>query len=130
MDHPGELKYRYLTPNALERSLVAGRTVEQWLGARREGDEWVLEWVSIERERDGRTLLRVCEVLDEGGPDFYDVYEFTPYDWEAEFGVEHLFDTPVEALEYATSKLGADPNRFTGQGIVQVEYSDYLKTRD
>ena len=58
------------------------------------------------------------------------MYEFTPYDAEAEFGVEQTFETPEEALEYAMSKLGADPTRFTGEGMVQVEYADYLKTRD
>lgn len=129
MDHPGELKYRYLTPNGLERALVAGRTVEQWLGARREGELRVLKWLSIERERDGSTVLRIREVLDDGGPNFHDVYEFTAYDAEAEFGTIHTFATPEEALEYATSKLGADVNRFTGEGMVQVEYADYLKTR-
>jgi hypothetical protein len=57
------------------------------------------------------------------------VHEFTPYDAEAEFGTEHTFSTPEEALEYATSNLGANPNRFTGEGMVQMEYADYLKTR-
>jgi len=49
---------------------------------------------------------------------------------EADFGTTQTFATPVEALEYATSNLGADPKRFTGDGMVQVEYADYLKTRD
>jgi hypothetical protein len=49
---------------------------------------------------------------------------------EADFGTTQTFATPDEALEYATSRLGADPNRFTGEGMVQMEYADYLKTRD
>jgi hypothetical protein len=130
VEHPGEMKYRYLTPSGLERALASGRIVEQWLGARREDDFRVIKWLSIERDRDGSTVLRVCEVLDDGGPDFQDVYEFTPYDAEAEFGTTQTLGTPEEALEYAISKLGADVNRFTGEGMVQVEYADYLKTRD
>jgi hypothetical protein len=125
------MKYRNLTPSGLERARAAGRTVEQWLGARRREDDFrVIKWLSIERDRDGSTVLRVREVLDDGGPDFQDVYEFTPYDAEAEFGTTQTFGTPEGALEYAISKLGADVNRFTGEGMVQVEYADYLKTRD
>jgi len=30
----------------------------------------------------------------------------------------------------AARDLGADPTRFTGDGMVQVEYADYLKTLD
>jgi hypothetical protein len=78
----------------------------------------------------GPPTLWVCEVLDDGHPGFLDVYEFTPYDVEAEFGTTQTFAAPDEALEYATSSLGADPNRFTGEGMVQMEYADYLKTRD
>jgi len=130
VEHPAEMKYRYLTPNGLERSLAAGRTVEQWLGVRREGDLRVLKWLSIERERNGSTTLRVCEVLDDGHPGFFDVYEFTPYDADAEFGTTQTFAAPDEALEYATSMLAAKPDRFMGEGLVQEEYADYLKTRD
>ena len=74
--------------------------------------------------------LRVREVLDDGHPGFLDGYEFTPYDAETEFGVEHTSSTPEEALEFAISNLGADPHRFTGEGMVQLEYAAYLKTRD
>jgi len=62
---------------------------------------------------------RIREVLDDGGPGFYDVYEFTPYDANAEFGVEFTFDSPEEALDYAVRNLGADPGRFVGDGGVQ-----------
>ena len=51
-------------------------------------------------------------------------------DAEAEFGTERTFSTPDEALEFAISNLGADPHRFTGEGLVQLEYAAYLKTRD
>ena len=129
MNTTRDRKQRYLTPSGLERALIAGRTVEQWLGARSEGDFRVLKWLSIERERDGRTVLRICEVLDEGLPDFFDVYEFTPYDSNAEFGIEQTFDTPQEALEYAKAHVGANLDRFVGEGLVQEEYADYLKTR-
>jgi len=121
---------RYLTRNGLERSLAAGRTVEHWFGVRREGDVCVLKWLNIERARDGSTRLRVREVLDDGHRGFLDVYEFTPYDAEAEFGTERAFSSSEEALEYATSRLGANPDRFMGEGLVQEEYADYLKTRD
>ncbi len=120
---------RYLTQNGLERALTQGRSVEQWLGVRREGHFRVLKWLSIERHRDDGVVLRVREVLDDGNPDFLDVYEFTPYDAEAEFGVESTFATPQEAVQYALDRVGANPDRFVGQGMIQDEYADYLKTR-
>ena len=124
---------RYLTRNGLERSLEQGRTVEQWLGARSENGFRVLKWMSIERENDRgygtSTILRIREVLDDGGPEFCDVYEFTPYDAEAEEGIQIPFDTPEQALEHALTNLGADPLRFVGEGVVQLEYKDYLETR-
>jgi len=120
---------RYLTTNGLERALNQGRTVEQWLGVRTEGEFTVLKWLSIEHHRDGSVVLRVREALDEGNPEFLDVYEFTPFDAEAEFGIETIFATPQEAFEYALDHLGANPHRFVGQGVIQDEYADYLKTR-
>jgi len=120
---------RYLTRNALERSLEQGRTVEQWLGVRTENDHRILKWLSIERDRAGHTILRISEVLDEGGPGLYDVYEFTPYDSNAEFGVELSFDSPEQALDHAIRNLGADPQKFVDDGVVQLEYKDYLSKR-
>jgi hypothetical protein len=119
----------YLTRNGLERALEQGRTVEQWLGTRVEGGDGVLKWLSIERLRTGRTIVRLVEVLDEGNPHFLDVYEFTPYDADADLGVIHEFDSPDDALEYAVVHLGADSDRFVNEGGVQDEYAAYLKTR-
>lgn len=126
LTHPGE---RYLTRNGLERALAAGRNVEQWLGERREGDGRVLQWLSIEHGKDGRVVVRVCEVWDNGGPEFLDVYEFTSYDAEHEFGVEHPFEDAESALRFATSTLGADLDHFVNEGIIQFEYQDSLARR-
>jgi hypothetical protein len=123
LKHPGQ---RYLTSNGLERALAAGRNVEQWLGVRREAETRVLRWLAIEHRRDGRILVRVREVWDEGGAHLIDVYEFTSCDPENPEGVEHVFGSATEALEFATSELGADPERFVNEGIVQFEYQDSL----
>jgi len=116
---------RYLTKNGLERSLEQGRTVEQWLGARIENGVRVLKWLSIEHDEDDRegctTIVRVSEVLDEDGPDFYDIYEFTAYDADAEFGVTKTFDTPQDALRYALTNVGADELKFVPRGMIQLE---------
>src|SRR6267143_5617169 len=113
---------RYLTKNALVRSLDQGRTVEQWLGVRTENGVQILKWLSIEHDEDDRegqsTILRISEVLDDGGPDFHDIYEFTPYDANAEFGVTKTFGTPEEALQYAIRNEGADEQRFVGDGVI------------
>ena len=124
---------RYLTPNGLERALTQGRTVEQWLGARTEKGIRVVKWLSIEHDEDDRegttTIVRVSEVVDDGGPDFIDIYEFTSYDANAEFGVVTKFDTPQEALQYALTNVGADELKFVPRGVIQDEYVDYLKSR-
>src|SRR3989442_9052669 len=105
---------RYLTRDALDRALQAGRDA--------------LKWLVIEHERDGGATLRVREVLDVGRDDLMDVYEFAPYDWEAEDGITMQFPSPQAALEYATSEYGANPGRFVNQGVVQFEYEDYRKS--
>jgi len=64
---------RYLSQYALELALANGWTVEQWLGVRTEGALRVLKWISIERELDGRSIVRLVEVIDIGGPEFIDV---------------------------------------------------------
>ena len=118
---------RYLTPDALERALSAGHDIEQWLGARIEGPWRILKWLSIEHGRDGTATLRISEVLDDGRPDFIDIYEFTPYDAEAEDGVTYQLHDARSALECAISQHGASLDRFVNQGLVQLEYADYLK---
>jgi hypothetical protein len=121
---------RYLTRDALDRALAAGRDVEQWLGPRKEGDLTLLRWLTIEHEADGTATLRVSDVFDEGDPDFLNVYEFAPYDPEdAQFGVTKTFLNAYDALAYAVDRLGADPQRFVNQGFVYLDYEDYLKTR-
>lgn len=121
---------RYLTEDGAIRALEQGRTIEQWLGARVESAVTVLKWLSIERERNGQTLVRLREVFDEGGAELLDVYEFRPYDVEAEEGIETHFGNWKEALQYSVVHLGADPCRFVNEGIVQLEYADYLARKN
>jgi len=120
---------RYLTENGLARALQGGRNVEQWLGARDESGTIVLRWGGIEHKRDGTATLRVSDVLDDGRDDFIDVYEFSPYDWDAEDGATYPFDTPWSALECAVSKWGARRDRFVNEGLVQHEYIDFRKAK-
>ena len=120
---------RHLTESGLARALQGGRNVEQWLGARDESGTIVLRWVGIEHKRDGTATLRINDVLDDGRDDFIDVYEFSPYDWDAEGGATCLFDTPWAALECAVSKWGARRDRFVNEGLVQHEYIDFRKAK-
>ena len=120
---------RYLTDNGLARALEGGRNIEQWLGARDENGTIVLRWLGIEHKRDGTATLRINDVLDDGRDDFIDVYEFNPYDWDAEDGVTYHFETPAAALECAMSKWGARRDRFVNEGLVQQEYLDFRKAK-
>jgi hypothetical protein len=120
---------RHLSAAEAERALNAGRSIEQWLGARVEGADRVLKWVQLTVEKDGGGYsVTVFEVLDDGGPEFLDVYEFSPLDADQPYGVTTTLKDARGALEFAIG-AGADPCRFVNAGIVQDEYADYLSSR-
>ena len=119
----------YLSQNALARCLEQGRTVEQWLGTRVERGDEVLKWASIERLRAGNTIVRVLEVWNEGNPDFLDVYEFTPYDADAESGTVVECDSSEQALQYVLSRLGGNREHFVQRGGIQDIYAEHLERR-
>lgn len=119
---------RHLSASEAERVLNAGRSIEQWLGARVEGADRVLKWLLLAVENDGGYSVTVFEVLDNGGPEFLDVYEFSPLDVDQPYGVTTTFKDARGALAFAIG-AGADPGRFVNAGIVQDEYADYLSSR-
>jgi hypothetical protein len=119
---------RHLSAAEVERMLTYGRSVEQWLGAHAAAGERIVRWVRLDAERSGVYSVTLFEVFDDGGPDFIDLYEFSPADADRPDGATRAFSEARAALELART-LGADLDRFVNAGVVQDEYANYVANR-
>ena len=122
---------RYLQGMHLDYAISAGKTVEQFLGAfERDGDQ-AIRYLTI-RKQGERFWLHNHEVYDEGSEDYLDLYAFEylemPEDRFEPFPTE--FNTMEDALRYASAEFGADSRRWVNKGVVQDEYSDFIRSRN
>ncbi|KAA9004424.1 hypothetical protein FJU31_00820 [Stenotrophomonas cyclobalanopsidis] len=115
---------RHLSHFDLLANLRNGRSVEQLLSGRWEGDVEVIRFLGIDRDRDGRWTVRLYEVADVGTPDYLDLYSFPDVSEDPEDLPSATFSSIEPALEYACSALGADLQRFVNQGVAESEYID------
>ncbi len=115
---------RHLSNFDLLWSLRNGRSVQQLLDGRREGGVEVIRYMGIYSERDGRWTVYLCEVADVGDPDYRALDTFPDMSTDPDEPVEEVFDSMEAALEYACAVLGADPQRFVNEGMVETEYTD------
>ncbi|NJC28769.1 hypothetical protein GGR79_000236 [Xanthomonas arboricola] len=115
---------RYLSDFDVKANLRAGRTVEQLLQDRREADQLVIRYISIERDSKDRWKVRLCEVFDNGKPEFIDIYEFEALEPDFPFGEEWIFDSVESAMEFSGASLDAAPDHYVNQGLIQDEYKD------
>ncbi|MEQ7011335.1 hypothetical protein ABN028_34735 [Actinopolymorpha sp. B17G11] len=118
---------RHLTEQQARAALKRGAAVEQVLSASLEAG--TVEWVRA-HPAGASLVLHLHRTLDEGSTDFLDVYEFSPTDEEEEFGEGlRVGEYPsTESLFQAAADLGARPDRWVNDGLVQNEYLD-LRTR-
>ena len=117
---------RYLTYSEALSAVRNGRAVEQWLRGRDDGDDRIIEWLRIHRERVDEFCVAHITVFDQGSIDFIDMGEFQSYDPDVPFGETSSFSDPGDALAFAVEELGAVPERFVNSGMVQAEYDDYI----
>ncbi|WP_153064881.1 hypothetical protein [Xanthomonas campestris] len=115
---------RHLSDFDVRANLRAGRTVEQLLQDRREADQLVIRYVSIERDRQDGWKVRLCEVFDNGNSDLIGIYEFEALDPDFPFGKEWIFESVEAAVEFCRSSLDAAPDRYVNEGLIQDEYKD------
>jgi hypothetical protein len=111
---------RYLTDGQLRTRLAQGRVVDQAIRSEGEG---LFSWVSISRSDDGLTV-RLHRVVDEGSPEYLDVYAFSAADPDDEFNEGRLLDTTSDvddALAIAKA-AGAEPGRWVAEGTIQDDY--------
>jgi hypothetical protein len=118
---------RYLTPADLRQWLENGRAVEQWLDTRIDGSDRLIKWLRIHKDRRGGYEVTRFEVYDQGNESFIDIYEFSSYEPDEPFGSSQKFEDWEQALEYAVTEGGANPNRFVSDGVIQNEYADFIK---
>jgi hypothetical protein len=83
-----------------------------------------VKWLAISPAADGRFELTIHHVRNEGSSSFFDVHEFSPVDDDEYLGegrvVEHCVD--IEAALKAAEKLGAPPDRWVNEGVIDAEY--------
>lgn len=118
----------YLSSEQLKAALSLGKTVEQWLNIVHEEDYDVLRWLSIEKEKNGQYSVSYFEVFDEGNEDFLDVYEFSYLDPDVPCIIDY-FDNYKQALTHCIEHYHCQENKFVNAGMIQEEYSNYLKTK-
>ncbi len=117
---------RYLSQFDVHQKLKNGRTIEQWLSVRDDGDDRVIKRISIHRERHGEYAATLFETYDQGNQSFIDVYEFQSIEPDEPYGLMKAFDDWESALAYVTTELGANPDRFVSEGMIQDEYKDFI----
>jgi hypothetical protein len=118
---------RHLTEHQVLAALRRGATVEQMLS--RDLRAGSFRWM-VARATEGGFVLRSHETRDDGSEDFLDVHEFRPVDADApEEGVVVGRFTDAASLLEAAAALGARPDRWVNEGLVQDEYGDLRARR-
>jgi hypothetical protein len=113
---------RYVGPAFLHSTLSRGKSLEQFLGGRTLGSERCIRWIEI-RPSEGRLELWEFVAPDFGDESHVDLYEFIGDD---DGELLATIDSAVESLGLA-EKVGALPNRWVNQFVVQDEYRDFIR---
>ncbi len=114
---------RYLQGFFVEGALCRGVSIEQFLGGRVANDLRTIRWIEI-RPTQGEYEVWLFEVADLGSLDEVDVYEFGTDDIEAPIFKGRSVQ---DALEHAHTQLGAKPERWVNQFVIQSEYEDFVR---
>jgi hypothetical protein len=120
-------RVRHLTESQALAALGRGARVEQLLSSSNSPE--VLEWLCISPRSEAVCLVR-HRVQNLSTSDFRDVYEFPSIDPDEEYGegvVLGRFTDAVEALA-AARQLGARPDRWVNEGVVQDKAADVSAT--
>ena len=121
------MKGSHLSSVEAQRHLDMGQPIEQWLSSRPDGDDRLIKWLRIHKERDGGYCATNFDVYDQGNEAFIDVYEFQSYIPDEPYGISKSFQDWESAFDYALTELGADPEKFVGDGGIQGEYVDFIR---
>lgn len=112
----------YLHKESLVQILNSAGVIEQLLEPRYEGGGVVVRFVRIQKDRSRGFVTALLEVFDVGSPNFLDVYEFEAVDPDLPYGDMRIFDNAGDAINFACVEIGANQERFLGNGMIQDEY--------
>ena len=113
---------RYLTDLQKVGLHNAGRIIEQIFPLRIEGEIDVVEFMSIEKIKDGSASVNHCVFEDIGSVDYCDIYSFYALDPDEPEGKQSVFDNYEDAMRYCLEVLGASPDKWLGEGVIQDAY--------
>ncbi len=117
---------RHLVRASAVAALRRGRGIEQLLEVEPSRNAGSVKWLAISPAADGRFELRFHHVRNEGSSSFFDVHEFSPVDDDEDLGegrvVERYEDS--DAAVQAAERLGAAPDRWVNEGVIDAEYMD------
>ena len=113
---------RYLTTDEAEAAVRRGKDVEVFLGGFESMGQRCIRWASINSSKEG-FVGRVWESIDEGSPNYLDVYSFSPVSGEWDVPVRSEASSSLDAL---LELLGCPSNKLVNAGVVQDEYASYI----
>jgi hypothetical protein len=120
---------RYLAETDAVSAVQSGRAIEQFLAPREEANYRALRWVCVERDRDNTFSTARYEVFDEGDLNHLDLYAFSFVDPDEPCEKRSGLLSAEEAIKVAEEIFGADRRRYVNAGIIQDEYSDFLRAQ-
>jgi hypothetical protein len=125
---------RHLTPAQAETNLRLGKTLEQWLGIRKESDCRVLRWLSVTRDPLRGYVVTVFEGIEDTRT-AKDVYWADAVESDQDgavqpvdaAGKEFVLEDENGVLDFVQAELGGARDRFVNKGLLQ---DDYLAERN
>jgi hypothetical protein len=120
---------RHVSPTFLDSTLRRGASLEQFLGSINAEAERLVRWIGIRPAKDCLELWQFI-APDLGDEEHLDLYDFLAAEADEGAGIpEELigtFDTAEDAFSCA-GELGAQPNRWVNQFVLQEEYLDFIR---
>lgn len=120
---------RHLTPEQAATHLRLGKTLEQWLGTRKEVDYDVMRWIRVRQETERGYVVTLFEGIEDerAAENLYWAYAVeSDEDGAAQpvdaAGKEFTFEDENKAVEFVRSELGGSPDRFVNEGLLQGDY--------
>jgi hypothetical protein len=119
---------RYLIEYYIRGAISRGQEVCQFLGGFVHDGQPALRYLIIRAESDG-IVLSMYECEDPQDEAWHDITSFGELDGAepGESAAEHHCATLDEALALATVEYGGRADRWVNQGVLDDEYSDYVR---
>ena len=121
---------RHLDEGRFSAALDCGRAIECFVGAGDDlGHAATIRWLTI-REENGEFVARLYEAIDPGTPELIDVYEFRSATGDLAMPIGYETHDNLGAALDCARRWGGDPGRCVHEGLVGLEYEEYLGRRE